>query len=67
MITKYYISIKIQINYPSSKQIPILTEKRIFTLSSNENTFNGSKEIYQKALEKSGCRRQTKCQQQQTK
>ena len=43
-------------NYPPSilKQIPALTEKRISTLSSNETIFNESKNIYQKALEKSG-------------
>ena len=36
------------------KQIPASIEKRISTLSSNETIFNKSKEIYQKALEKSG-------------
>ena len=36
------------------KQIPISIEKRISTLSSNETTFNASKEMYQKALERSG-------------
>ena len=43
-------------NHPPSilKQIPALTEKRISTLSSNETIFNESKNIYQKALEKSG-------------
>ena len=43
-------------NHPSStiKQIPALIEKRISTLSSNESMSNESKEIYQKALEKSG-------------
>ena len=36
------------------KQIPTSIEKRISTLTSNETTFNQSKEIYQKDLEKSG-------------
>ena len=45
-------------NHPLSilNQIPTSTEKRIFNLSSNETIFNESKEIYQKALEKSGYR-----------
>ena len=43
-------------NHPPSilKQIPTSIEKRISTLWSNETIFNESKEIYQKALEKSG-------------
>ena len=43
-------------NHPPSilKQIPTSVEKRISILSYNENIFNQSKEIYQKALEKSG-------------
>ena len=36
------------------KQIPTSTENQISTLSSNETISNESKEIYQKALEKSG-------------
>ena len=42
-------------NYTPSilKQIPTSIEKRISTLSSNKTIFNESKEIYQKALEKS--------------
>ena len=49
-------------NHPLSilNQIPISTEKRISTLSSNETIFNESKEIYQKALEKSGYRQTLK-------
>ena len=49
-------------NHPSSilKQIPTLIEKRISTLSSNETIFNEPKEIYQKALEKSGYRQNLK-------
>ena len=45
-------------NHPPSilKQIPTSIEKRISTLSSNEMIFSESKEIYQKALEKSGFR-----------
>ena len=35
------------------KSIPISIEKRISILPSNETIFNESKEIYQKALEKS--------------
>ena len=35
-------------------QIHTSIEKRISTLSSNETIFNESREIYQKALEKSG-------------
>ena len=62
-------------NHPLSilNQIPTSIEKRISTLSSNETIFNESKEIYQKALEKSGYRQtlsiplKRKCQQQQTK
>ena len=48
-------------NHPLSilNQIPKSIEKRIFTLS-NETTFNESKEIYQKALEKSGYRQTLK-------
>ena len=42
------------------KQIPTSIEKRISTLSSNETIFNESKEIYQKALEKSRYRRTLK-------
>ena len=38
------------------KEFPISIEKRIFTLSSNETILNQSKEIQQKALEKSGYR-----------
>ena len=43
-------------NHPASifKQIPTSIEKRISTLSSNKTIFNESKEIYQKALKKSG-------------
>ena len=43
-------------NHPLSilNQIPKSIEKRISILSSNETIFNESKEIYQKALEKSG-------------
>ena len=43
-------------NHPFSilKQILTSIEKTISTLSSNETIFNKSKEIYQKALEKSG-------------
>ena len=43
-------------NHPPStlKKIPTSTEKRISTLTSTETIFNESKEIYQKALEKSG-------------
>ena len=43
-------------NLPLSilKQIPTSIEKSISTLSSNETIFDESKEIYQKALEKSG-------------
>ena len=41
-------------------QIPTSIEKRISTLSSNETIFNESKEIYQKALEKSGYRQTLK-------
>ena len=41
-------------NHPPSKHVPISIEKRISTLWSNKTTFNESKEIYQKALEKSG-------------
>ena len=37
-------------------QIPTSIEKRISTLSSNETIFNESKEVYQKAVEKSGYR-----------
>ena len=49
-------------NHPPSifKQIPTSIEKRISTLSSNETIFNESKEIYQKALEKSGYRQTLK-------
>ena len=49
-------------NHPPSilKQIPISIQKRISTLSSNETIFNESKEIYQKALEKSGYRQNLK-------
>ena len=44
------------LNQPPSilKQIPTSAEKRISTLSSNETISNESKEINQKALEKSG-------------
>ena len=56
-------------NHPPSilKQIPTSVEKRISALSSNETINNESKEIYQKALEKSGFRPTWKYQQQQTK
>ena len=49
-------------NHPLSilNQIPTSIEKRISTLSSNETIFNESKEIYQKALEKSGYRQTLK-------
>ena len=49
-------------NHPSSilNQIPTLIEKRISTLSSNETIFNEPKEMYQKALEKSGYRQNLK-------
>ena len=49
-------------NHPLSilNQIPKSIEKRISTLSSNETIFNESKEIYQKALEKSGYRQTLK-------
>ena len=49
-------------NHPPSilKQISTSIEKRISTLSSNETIFNESKEIYQKALEKSGYRQNLK-------
>ena len=42
-------------NHPLSilNQIPTSTEKRISILSSNKTIFNESKEIYQRALEKS--------------
>ena len=49
-------------NHPPSilKQMPTSIEKRISTLSSNETSFNKSKEIYQKALEKSDYRQTLK-------
>ena len=49
-------------NHPLSilNQISKSIEKRISTLSSNETIFNESKEIYQKALEKSGYRQTLK-------
>ena len=49
-------------NHPLSilNQIPKSIEKRISTLSSNEIIFNESKEIHQKALEKSGYRQTLK-------
>ena len=49
-------------NHPLSilNQIPTSIEKRISTLSSNETIFNESKEIYQKAVEKSGYRQTLK-------
>ena len=64
LITKYYISIKIQITHPTS------LNKRISTLSSNETIINESKEIIRKSSRKirlsanfkvSPCKR--KCQQ----
>ena len=55
LITKFYITIKTQITHPTIfKQIPTSIEKRISTLSSNKTIFKESKEISQKALEKSG-------------
>ena len=61
LITKYSITIKTQITYPTIfKQIPLSTEKRISTLSSNKTIFKESKEISQKALEKSGYRQTLK-------
>ena len=49
-------------NHPPSilEQIPTSIEKRVSTLSSNETIFKESKEIYQKALEKSGYRQTLK-------
>ena len=49
-------------NHPPSilKQMPTSIEKRISTLSFNETSFNKSKEIYQKGLEKSGYRQTLK-------
>ena len=60
-------------NRPPSifKQIRTSIERRISALSSNESILNESKEMSQKALEKSGYRQILKCQQnvrkQQTK
>ena len=53
MITKYYISIKVQTLTQHPSTYPSSIEKRISTLSSNETIFNELKEIYQKAVEKS--------------
>ena len=54
--------IKIQITRPASlnKHTHTSIEKRISTLSCKETIFNESKEIYQKAIEKSGYRQTLK-------